>query len=353
MLSRHGIITLIIVQQLYEPVVFPHSLDEIPSPKGPKGIPTASEPTTASAAEPWSSRARADGIPPRPRRRLGIEPLVTASRALEQRVVERRMHAAAHPAGPRQPAPRHEAAAQRVVRAQAGRVQVVVADAERRAAGAGHAQPPAEPARRPVDLELVLEARRGEVAGGDERPARRRGEGVVEGVGAGGLGQAGLLWSAGSLWRAAGALAPGAVGIVAGGAVVGVVFLVAFLLQSGDEPLDDVDLEESGEVGDAGGGDEDVLQLRGEVGAVLSAGLGVQGDAEREGSRGDIVAGEELETVDAVGADGEAADLNLGAHAVGLEDELHGGLVVGVEKGVGRDGGVPLSREARRKGSTF
>lgn len=208
-----------------------------------------------------------------------------------------------------------------------------MANPERRGATAGHAQS----ARRPVDFELVLKVGRGEVAR-RQGPARRRSQRVLEGVGAGGLrvkGLGRLLWLSG--W----ALAANAVGIVAHGAVVGG-FLVAVLLQAGDEALDDVEFEEGDEVGDARGGDKDGLEAGGEVGAVLGACVWVQGDAEGEGGLGDVVAGGELEAVDGVCANGEAADFGLGAEPVGLEDEVHRRLGVGVEEGVGGDGGVPL-----------
>lgn len=108
------------------------------------------------------------------------------------------------------------------------------------------------------------------------------------------------------------ALAADAICVVAGGAIVGG-FLVAFLLQAGDEALNDVDFEQGGEVGDTRWGYEDVLEGGREVGAVFGASVLVQGDAEGERGLGDVVARGELEAVDVVCADSEAADFRLGA----------------------------------------
>lgn len=134
--------------------------------------------------------------------------------------------------------------------------------------------------------------------------------------------------------------------LAGGGGGGGFGFLVAFFLQAGYERLNDVDLERGGEVGDASRGDDHGLQLSDEVCApggccVLLAAF-CEGYAQGQGGGGDVVAGDELQAVDLVCADGEAADLGFGAEAVDFDDEVHGGLGVGVEEGVGGDGGVPV-----------
>jgi hypothetical protein len=112
---------------------------------------------------------------------MRVIPALTLTLAAKQRIVKRRMHAAAAP----KPAAADEAAAEGIVGPEPRRVQVAAADAEG-AAGGGEGGRHA--AQRAVQVVLVVEAGRREV-GIWAQPAGTGGEGVVEGVGPGGLGE--------------------------------------------------------------------------------------------------------------------------------------------------------------------
>lgn len=161
---------------------------------------------------------------------------------------------------------------------------------------------------RPIYLKLVLKSWWGKVTR-RYGPAWWRGERIVVGVRTGWLRVEGLRWRARLVGRS---LAASTISVLSRGAVVGR-FLVTFLLQAGDEALNDVDLEQAGEVGYARGRNEDVLEGGRKVGAILGACDRVEFDAKREGGLGNVVAGAELEAVDIVCADGEATDFGLGA----------------------------------------
>lgn len=195
---------------------------------------------------------------------------------------------------------------------------------------------------RPVHFIFILEAGRWEVSHRG-RSSRWGSKGVVEGI-----------WPCrirlvrqtrfGWVHSGPGAAVRG-VGILTSCCVVGVVFSVAFLVEAGNEALDDLCLEEIGQVGDALGGEEDPLELIGQSGPVfffflLSPLLSIRSllryhrDAKRQGGGRDILPGGELETVDTLVADSQAADVGLGAEAIDADDVAHGGLRVGVDEGV-------------------
>ena len=74
---------------------------------------------------------------------------------------------------------------------------------------------------------------------------------------------------------------------------------------------------------DARLGEEYVFEFLGEIGSVLGA-VGCHSDAQRQGSRRDVVTGGDVEVGDAVVASGQAADIDLGTHAIDVHDKLHG-----------------------------
>lgn len=190
-------------------------------------------------------------------------PRIPPSRPTKQRIIKRRMHAPAPAPTPssRQPAtrpePRPKTRPQRIVWPQTRRVEVVFADIERIAPRAHEPTEAYAPARRAADLVFVLEARGREVTGGWEGWPGGCGEGVGEGVWTGGgrevVGAEGIEVVGRAL-----ALALSARG---GGGRGGV--FVAFLLDAGGEFLQDGELEEGGEVGDAAGGEEEGFELPG------------------------------------------------------------------------------------------
>lgn len=189
----------------------------------------SAEPTTRlPAAKPWTpGPARANRIPPRAGRCLRVKrplPIPTSARALEEIIIEGGMHTAADTTRSRETTARYKGRTERIVRAQPRRVQVIMADVEGRASVTRHPEAPS--AWGPVDLELVFEIGRGEVAR-RYRPARRRGEGVVEGVRASRLWETRLRYG---LVPAGSHTAP-VVGVFLHGSVVGAPgILVALLL---------------------------------------------------------------------------------------------------------------------------
>jgi hypothetical protein len=122
--------------------------------------------TSTSAAEPWQT-AWADRVPSSAwwcvvGIAAGAELVVATMRTGEERVVKGGMHTPAHAAaGSRQAPAADEGTAQRIVGAETGWVEVVVADVEGRGV---HGVPACAAAGRTVDLVLVLEAWRWEVA---------------------------------------------------------------------------------------------------------------------------------------------------------------------------------------------
>ncbi len=131
-------------------------------------------------------------------------------------------------------------------------------------------------------------------------------------------------------------------------------------MQLGDELLHDLHFEVVEDVGDGLVGDEDAAELVGEVAAVfllLGTVVAFRGrdelDAHGEVVCLDNVADGAVEAVDGVCADGEAADFDLGAHAVDAEDKVHGGLLVLVDEAEGAEACVPGCGEARGEGLAF
>lgn len=139
------------------------------------------------------------------------------------------------------------------------------------------------------------------------------------------------------------------------------------MLELWDELLHDFHFEVVEDVGDGLVGDEDGAELVGEVAAVFFLLLLLRSNvvAFRRG-RGrdeldaygevvclDDVADGTLEAVDGVCANGEAADFDLGAHAIDAEDKVHGGLLVLVDEAEGAEACVPGGREARGEGLAF
>jgi len=78
-------------------------------------------------------------------------------------------------------------------------------------------------------------------------------------------------------------------------------------------------------------GDKGILEFGGEIAPVLCA-LGRHGNADRESGGRDVVASGNVEVSDAFIADGQAPDVDLATHAVDVDDKLHRGLCVGINK---------------------
>lgn len=87
--------------------------------------------------------------------------------------------------------------------------------------------------------------------------------------------------------------------------------LVAIFVQAGGEFLDEVELEQGGEVGDAAGGKEGVLEFLARFGFVGGVEVG-----EGEGGGGEEFADGDVDAVDLVlVGEGEACDQGFGAEA--------------------------------------
>lgn len=236
------------------------------------------------------------------------------------------------------------------MRAQAGRVQVVVANVVWGASGHDEA---AGASGWAVQIVLVVEARRREVG---SWCAGSRASHFWEGTG---LRVRGVRRSRIAAERRVGAtrfLLPAlGTGRLLGFGVDGLD--VTFVLELGDELLDNLHLEVVEDISDGLVRDEEAAQLVGQAAAVLFL-LAVVTTGDELDAHGEVrclndVADGAVEAVNVVGADGEAADLDLGAHAVDAEDKVHGRLLVLVDEAEGAEAGVPRGGEPRRERFAF
>lgn len=203
------------------------------------------------------------------------------------------------------------------------------------------------PSRRPVDLILVFKSRRREIANRKRQP-RARGQRIVKGIGpCRGRPVFAQRVVLGRRMRGIATRSRLAAAVVRAGGWGrgrgGVVF-IAFFLQAGRDFLDDAEFVEGAEVGEAAGGDEEVLEGAGDGFGVVV--VGRAGRSVREAGEREEVLEEDVEGVDAVVADAEGVDHGFVAEAGNFDEVFERRLRVRVAEGVGGGGGgVPLAGE--------
>ncbi len=145
--------------------------------------------------------------------------------------------------------------------------------------------------------------------------------------------------------------------MVVSSAIRGTGVFVAVLLDARREFLQDGELEEGGEVGDAAGGEEEGIEGAGRGSFVRFDGWGGGGGGGgvREGKRGgrDVVGDDDVEGGRLVVAESQAEDDGFGAESGEFEEVLHGRLRVRVAEGVVGRVGVPFCGEGLRGGGGF